>query len=55
MRSHTDPETETDQSVATEHEFDQYVRYEADEGTVICDRRNPSAWIRSTVLRPCRR
>ena len=38
-----------------EREFDEYVQYEDGEGTVICDRRNPSAWIRSSVLRPCRR
>ncbi|WP_195893059.1 DUF7331 family protein [Halopiger djelfimassiliensis] len=36
-------------------EFDQYVRYADGDGTIICDRTNPTAWIRSTELWPCRR
>ena len=29
-------------------EFDRYATYESDRYTVICDRENPSAWIKST-------
>ncbi|SDQ29405.1 DUF7331 family protein [Natronobacterium texcoconense] len=38
-------------------EFDQYVSYEDEDGLVICDRRNASAWVRcqSSALEPCRR
>ncbi|QRV16223.1 DUF7331 family protein [Haloterrigena salifodinae] len=35
--------------------FDHYVSYEDGDGTVICDRRTPSAWIRSTTVWSCRR
>ncbi|SEW21846.1 DUF7331 family protein [Natrinema salifodinae] len=36
-------------------EFERYVSYADGDGTIICDRRNPSAWLRSTAVRPCRR
>ena len=29
-------------------EFDRYATYESDRHTVICDRENPGAWIKST-------
>ena len=38
-----------------DREFDRYVSYPDGDGTVVCDRRNPSAWIRSTAVRQCRR
>lgn len=34
-------------------DFDDYVTYADGDGTVIADRRNPSAWVRSTDARPC--
>lgn len=35
--------------------FDEYVEYTDGDETVICDRSNASAWIRSTTVRPVRR
>ncbi|MFC4544243.1 hypothetical protein ACFO5R_20145 [Halosolutus amylolyticus] len=43
------------QPAAESVRFDQYVTYEDDDGTVVCDRSNPAAWIRATELVPCRR
>ncbi|WP_265110368.1 DUF7331 family protein [Halosolutus halophilus] len=52
----TDQLSTPDQQPAVQSaRFDQYVSYEDDGGTVICDRSNPAAWIRSTELVPCRR
>ncbi|WP_195892459.1 DUF7331 family protein [Halopiger goleimassiliensis] len=51
MNQHSTP-AEREPSPTT---FDEYVRYEDDDATVICDRTNPAAWIRSSVLEPCRR
>lgn len=36
-------------------QFNQYVSYEDDGATVICDRSNAAAWIRSADIRPCKR
>ena len=55
MKSDIDQDLRSESGVTADGEFDQYVSYADGDGTVICDRRNPSAWIRSTALRPCRR
>jgi hypothetical protein len=36
-------------------DFEQYVSYEDEDGTLICDSKNPSAWIRSDAVTPIRR
>ncbi|WP_226005362.1 DUF7331 family protein [Natrinema salinisoli] len=53
MRTNTERRDET--VVPDDGAFDQYVSYAASDGTVICDRENPAAWIRSTDVRPCLR
>lgn len=40
---------------AADRYFDDTVSYEDESGTVVCDRYNPTAWIRSTKTRPCTR
>ena len=45
----------TDRSSPDRPELDQYVSYPDDGDTVICDRENPSAWIRSDELRSIER
>ncbi|WP_290811069.1 hypothetical protein [Halovivax sp.] len=35
--------------------FDEFVEYADGDATVICDRSNASAWIRSTAVRQVRR
>ncbi|WP_175480217.1 DUF7331 family protein [Natrinema salaciae] len=39
--------------VTTDLDIEQYVSYADGDGTIIADRRNPSAWVRSTDVRPC--
>jgi hypothetical protein len=45
-RSHQRELVATEPSLPTE--FDRYADYEADRYTVICDREDPNAWIKST-------
>ncbi|NHN48365.1 hypothetical protein G9464_12275 [Halostella sp. JP-L12] len=45
----------TDRSMPDRPDLDQYVSYSDDGDTVICDRENPSAWVRSDDLRPVER
>ena len=52
MRANTDYDV---RETTADGAFDQYVSYADGDGTVICDRRNPAAWIRSTTVRSCRR
>lgn len=40
---------------APNREFDRFAIYADGDGTVLCDRKNPAAWIRSTVVRPVKR
>ncbi|QLG50860.1 DUF7331 family protein [Natrinema halophilum] len=42
-----------EQVVTADFDIDQYVSYADGDGTIVTDRRNPSAWIRSTDVRPC--
>ncbi|WP_339104616.1 hypothetical protein [Haloterrigena salinisoli] len=44
-----------ERETTTDREFDRYVSYADGDGTVICDRRTPSAWIRSTTVWSCHR
>lgn len=44
---------ETVRDEPTVPKFDEYVSYDDDGATVICDRRNAAAWIRSTAVQPC--
>jgi len=45
----------TDRPTPDRPDLDQYVSYPDDCDTVICDRQNPNAWIRSDELRPIER
>ncbi|WP_306056631.1 DUF7331 family protein [Natronococcus wangiae] len=51
MNQNSHQETVRDEPAVPE--FDAYVSYDDDGATVICDRRNAAAWIRSTAVRPC--
>ncbi|WP_455449897.1 DUF7331 family protein [Natrinema thermotolerans] len=51
MRS--DGTRRTDDSGTTDIERERYASYRDGNGRVIVDRRNPAAWVRSTVVRPC--
>lgn len=41
----------TDRGSVDRPDLEQYVSYSDDGDTVICDRENPSAWVRSDDLR----
>lgn len=43
------------QAEPTGIDFDQYVHYDDEDTTVICDRTQATAWIRSTVVCRCER
>lgn len=45
----------TQRAETTNRELDRLVSYDDGDGTVVCDRTNPAAWIRSTALRPVER
>lgn len=42
-------QAESTQREPDEIEFDRYASYEEDGSLVICDRKNPNAWIKSNV------
>lgn len=46
------PQLETDRQPV---DFDRYVSYDDDGATVLCDRRNAAAWIRSSAVVSCDR
>lgn len=40
---------DVEQAAPESVELDQFASYEDDDGFVICDRKNPKAWIKSTT------
>ncbi|AGB33095.1 hypothetical protein Natpe_3308 [Natrinema pellirubrum DSM 15624] len=50
---HTDGTRRLDGSETVDFENERYTSYRDGNGRVIVDRRNPAAWVRSTVVRPC--
>lgn len=49
MRSHSTERAITAAEPPNRPDFDRYASYEADGALVVCDRKDPRAWIRSSV------
>lgn len=52
MRTETEQRTVPEAEPSNEPDFDRFASYDDDGALVVCDRKNPRAWIRSDATTP---